>query len=255
MIWSTTRRIVSWSGGRPIRKRRCSRCRRGPGRAGRGRRPRGARRGPGPARTPGVRRRPSGRRPLAERGGELGVPADGRQHAGEGGDRAVVGEAAHAAEGREQVAAQAAGVRDLGLALLRDQGVDDQRHLAVPAAVERRLRGAGRGGDGVHGEAVVADLLEHLQGGVEDLLLAVALDAGTGAFRRGCGRRGGGRAGSRWVLFTRMKRNGFVSSDRTTTGPDETIPFHRKFFQNFSASPRRDNSRATRFHSRRPRSR
>ena len=38
-----------------------------------------------------------------------------------------------------------------------------------------------RVGDGVHGEPVVADLGEHLEGGVEDLLLALALHAGAGA--------------------------------------------------------------------------
>ena len=55
---------------------------------------------------------------LAEGGGELGVAADRGEHAGERGDRAVVGEAADAAERREQVAAQGAGVGDLQRALL-----------------------------------------------------------------------------------------------------------------------------------------
>ena len=61
-------------------------------------------------------------------------------------------------------------------------------------------------GDGVHGEPVVADVGEHLEGRVEDLLLAVALDAGALGRCIVPGPRGG-RLGLHW-----MKRNGFVSS-------------------------------------------
>ena len=65
-----------------------------------------------------------------------------------------------------------------GRGLLGGQGVDDERRLGVPPSVERRLGGLGALRDGVHGEAVVADLREHLEGGVEDLALAVTLDPG-----------------------------------------------------------------------------
>ena len=73
-----------------------------------------------------------------------------------------------------------AGVRGLRGALGREQGVDDEADLAVPAAVERRLGGLGPGRHGVHREPVVADVAEHLEGGVEDLLLAVTLDPRSG---------------------------------------------------------------------------
>ena len=71
-------------------------------------------------------------------------------------------------------------------------------------------------------------LVEHLEGGVEDLLLAVALDARAGAPEASEAAGPGWYAGSSVLLLARMKRNRFVSSDRTTTRPDETIPFHRK---------------------------
>ena len=146
MIWSTTWRIVSWSGGRPIRKRRC---RQMPASAGASRSRSTPSRSSPRAWARSKTRAAGGRLgtddALAEGRGELGVAADRGEHAGEGGDGAVVGEAADAAEGLEQVAAQGAGVRDHWLALLGDQGVDDESHLAVPAAVERRLRGPGRG--------------------------------------------------------------------------------------------------------------
>ena len=162
---------------------------------------------------------------LAERGGELGVAADRGEHARERGDRAVVGEAADAAERREQVAAQGAGVGDLLGALRREQRVDDQRDLAVPAAVERRLRGARGRGDGVHGEPVVADLLEDLEGGVEDLLLTVALDARTSALgvadRVTCGGRDGGQRCS-WKT-DETKRFRFVRPYNRNRGQNNSV--------------------------------
>ena len=50
--------------------------------------------------------------------------------------------------------------------------------LLGPAAVERGLARLGLGGDGVHGQPVVADPAEQVERGVEDLRLALALDAG-----------------------------------------------------------------------------
>ena len=93
-----------------------------------------------------------------------------------------------------------------GRRLLRCQGVDDERRLGVPAPVERRLGRLRALGDGVHGEAVVADLGQHLEGGVEDLALAVALDSGAEVGR--LLRRAS--SGSCHLSFICMKRNGFV---------------------------------------------
>ena len=79
-----------------------------------------------------------------------------------------------------QVAAERAGVgrvEDDG-ALGAGHRVDDEALLGAPPPVEGGLAGAGQLGDGVHREPVVADLEEQLDGRVEDLLLAVAFDAG-----------------------------------------------------------------------------
>ena len=194
MIWSTTRRMRSWSGGSPIRK---SRCRQMPARAG-ARRSRSTPSLSSPRASGALEDRAAHGRLgaddlLAEGGGELRVTTDGGEHTGERRHGAVVGEPSDAAEGGEQVAAQRAGVDRLVRSLLGQERVDDEGDLAVPAAVERGLGGAGGGGHRVHRQAVVADLLEHLEGGVEDLLLAVALDAGAGAL----GRERTGRAGVR----------------------------------------------------------
>ena len=87
----------------------------------------------------------------------------------------------------DEVAAQGAGV---GVAVGLDpdhqlEGVDDEVDLARPAAVEGGLRRLGRAGDGVEVEPVVAHVGQRLERGLEDLPLAVALDAGTGARRFG----------------------------------------------------------------------
>ena len=57
--------------------------------------------------------------------------------------------------------------------------VDDEAGLVGPAAVEGRLAGPGAAGDGVHGQSVVADVEQQLERGLEDLVLAVTLDAGS----------------------------------------------------------------------------
>lgn len=65
-----------------------------------------------------------------------------------------------------EVAAQGAGVdlREVGR-LVVAQRPGDQLRLAPPLAVEGGLAGVGAGGDGVHGEGVVADLAEEVEHG------------------------------------------------------------------------------------------
>ena len=119
--------------------------------------------------------------------GELGVAHDRGQDRAERGHLGLVGEPARAAVGLDEVAAQGAGVDGSGRGLVLVvvvQGVDDEADLAVPAAVERRLGGLGAQRHRVHGEPVVADVGEDLEGGLEDLRLADALDP-----RRGWGSR------------------------------------------------------------------
>ena len=137
---------------------------------------------------------------------ELLVPGECRDHARERRHRRLVGEAAGTAVELDEVATQGAGVGRLGHRLDREEGVDDQADLAVPAAVERRLGGACAGGHRIHRQPVVADVGEDRERGLQDLDLAVTLDARTG------GRRLGG-LGHRAPVAS-MERNGFVSSKR-----------------------------------------
>ena len=85
--------------------------------------------------------------------------------------------------------------------------VDDQRGLGGPAPVEGGLAGLRLGGDGVHGHPVVADLGEQVERGVEDLRLALALDAGAGAGGLPGLRHGGPR---RLVHMDETKRFRFI---------------------------------------------
>src|SRR3954453_13514383 len=164
---------------------------------------------------------------VAERLGELGVAGDRGEDRAEGVDLGLVGQPTVAAEGRDQVTAQGAGVDHalLGEVVLPGvvlERVDDQLDLAVPAAVEGGLCGLGLRGPPVHREPVVADLGEHRERGFEDLGLARPLDS-----RAAVGLDLGGHYGSApW--FTRMKRNGFVSS--RTRVARRTIPAKTNFW-------------------------
>ena len=73
----------------------------------------------------------------------------------------------------EQVAAQAAGVGRLGHVggVVGVEGGIDELGLAGPATIDGGLTGVGAGGDSVHGQRLVANFGEELQGGFEDGLL------------------------------------------------------------------------------------
>src|SRR5580765_2177413 len=120
--------------------------------------------------------------PVHEQVLELGVAVQGREGRGEDAGQLVEHRGARA-EHRLEVAEETAGVGGLAVRagrLVEEvlHGRHDQLGLALPLAVERGLAGPDVGGEGVEGEPVVADLDQQVDDAVEDLLLALALDAG-----------------------------------------------------------------------------
>jgi hypothetical protein len=94
---------------------------------------------------------------------------------------------------RDQVAAQAAGVRRRrqGVRMQPDR-VGHQVVLAGPAAVDRRLADAGVRGDRSHRHALVADFGEQRERRVADRLVATMIARPAGRAGRGSGGSGGG---------------------------------------------------------------
>ena len=123
---------------------------------------------------------------LVDAAGHLGLAVDdGEQGAPRLHDDLVV-EAPDGARLGDEVAAERAGVGVLvgGAADEEGERVDDEIALVRPPAIEGGLRGACRGGDGVEGQSVVADVAQHVDRCLEELLLAVTGDpraAGRGA--------------------------------------------------------------------------
>jgi hypothetical protein len=106
------------------------------------------------------------------------LAGEARQH---GGQRRLVEQVQVAAQHAPQVVGEVAGVGVLELGQLVE-GLDDERELGGPAAVDGGLADAGAGGDALDGEAREADLAEQLEGGAQDRLvrLLAARAAGVG---------------------------------------------------------------------------
>jgi len=119
---------------------------------------------------------------------QVRVVVHGRHQTSEYRQRNVVDKAAGHTRHGQQVVAKGTGIGvDRPAARLGAlHGVHDQVCLAVPPPIQRCLAGPCFGSDGVEGEVVVADVDEQTHRGVEDLFLALALDARTrGPLRRG----------------------------------------------------------------------
>ncbi len=208
------------------RARRAGRSGAGPSRRerappGRRRGPHGSRRGPGPARRPRGRWPTLG--PMKSRAERASANSSSRlmavitlastRHGLRVGDPADAADASRAGR-RAAIPCRGSTCGPFW----REHRVDDERGLGAPPAVERGLGRLGRGGDGVHGQPVVAHVGEHLERRL------------AGSPARGRPRRAAWRLRRRLSLrchaggapavvgVTWMKRNSFVSSRTVATG-------------------------------------